>query len=87
MDLGSVKNRMDARLYSSAEEFAGDVRLIFKNCYIYNPETHDVVAMARKLEEVFEYRFKNLPNDDDPKPENNLDNQKVIKMDLRRVKN
>ena len=25
---------------------------IFENCYIYNPDTHDVVAMARKLEEV-----------------------------------
>ena len=52
MDLGTVKNKMDSRLYESAEEFADDVRQIFKNCYVYNPDTHDVVAMARKLEEV-----------------------------------
>ena len=52
MDLGTVKNKMDSRVYESAEEFADDVHQIFKNCYVYNPDTHDVVAMARKLEEV-----------------------------------
>ena len=52
MDLGTVKNKMDSRNYVDAEEFHEDVVQIFKNCYIYNPDTHDVVAMARKLEEV-----------------------------------
>merc|ERR1719410_1596548 len=43
--------------------------MIFKNCYVYNPDTHDVVAMARKLEEVFEQRLKNVPSDDfEPPP-------------------
>ena len=51
-DLGTVKTKMDNRLYSTAEKFAEDVRQIFQNCYTYNPDTHDVVAMARKLEEV-----------------------------------
>jgi len=64
MDLGTVKNKMDSRNYVDAEEFHEDVVQIFKNCYIYNPDTHDVVAMARKLEEVFEQRFKNVPSDD-----------------------
>jgi len=63
MDLGTVKTKMDNRLYSTAEKFAEDVRQIFQNCYIYNPDTHDVVAMAKKLEEVFEARFKNVPSD------------------------
>ena len=52
MDLGTVKNKMDGRNYVDAQEFHDDVIQIFKNCYIYNPDTHDVVAMARKLEEV-----------------------------------
>ncbi len=71
MDLSSVKSKLDSRVYSSKDQFANDVRLIFQNCYTYNPETHDVVAMARKLEEVFEQRFKNVPSDDyepPPKP-------------------
>ena len=52
MDLGTVKNKMDGRNYVDPQEFHDDVIQIFKNCYIYNPDTHDVVAMARKLEEV-----------------------------------
>ncbi|XP_059096828.1 bromodomain-containing protein 2-like, partial [Tigriopus californicus] len=52
MDLGTVKQKMDGREYGKPEEFAQDVRQIFKNCYTYNPETHDVVAMAKKLEQV-----------------------------------
>ncbi len=35
MDLGTVKRRMDARMYADPDEFASDVRLIFTNCYRY----------------------------------------------------
>lgn len=56
MDLGTVKQKMDNRDYRTAQEFAGDIRLIFTNCYKYNPEDHDVVAMAKVLQEVFETR-------------------------------
>lgn len=56
MDLGTVKQKMDGRAYRNAAEFAADVRLIFTNCYKYNPPDHDVVAMARKLQDVFEMR-------------------------------
>ncbi|XP_031333781.1 bromodomain-containing protein 3-like isoform X3 [Photinus pyralis] len=57
MDLGTVKQKMDNREYRTAQEFAADVRLIFTNCYKYNPSDHDVVAMARKLQDVFEMNF------------------------------
>ncbi len=46
---------MENREYNSANEFASDVRLIFTNCYKYNPTDHDVVAMARKLQVGFHY--------------------------------
>ena len=52
MDLGTVMAKMNRREYASADSFAFDVRLIFANCYKYNPPGHDVVAMAKKLEEV-----------------------------------
>lgn len=41
---------MDAREYNSSSEFAADVRLMFSNCYRYNPPDHDVVKMARQLQ-------------------------------------
>ncbi len=41
---------MENREYRKPEEFANDVRLIFTNCYKYNPQDHEVVVMARKLQ-------------------------------------
>ena len=63
MDLGSVKGKMESREYRSPAEFAIDMRLIFTNCYKYNPPDHDVVAMARKLQDVFEMRYARIPDE------------------------
>ncbi|XP_039624886.1 bromodomain-containing protein 2-like isoform X2 [Polypterus senegalus] len=63
MDLSTIKKKMDGREYRDAQEFAADVRLMFSNCYKYNPPDHDVVAMARKLQDVFEFRFAKMPDE------------------------
>lgn len=63
MDLGTIKNKLENRLYGSAQEFAEDVRLIFTNCYRYNPPDSDVVMMAKKLQDVFEIRFARMPDE------------------------
>lgn len=44
------QRKMDSREYRDAQQFSADVRLMFSNCYKYNPPDHDVVAMARKLQ-------------------------------------
>jgi hypothetical protein len=41
---------MDQREYRTPREFELDMRLIFSNCYRYNPPESDVVVMARKLQ-------------------------------------
>lgn len=63
MDLSTVKKKMDSREYQDAQCFASDVRLMFSNCYKYNPPDHEVVAMARKLQDVFEMRFAKMPDE------------------------
>uniref|UniRef100_A0A2L2YDA5 Bromodomain-containing protein 2 n=1 Tax=Parasteatoda tepidariorum TaxID=114398 RepID=A0A2L2YDA5_PARTP len=63
MDLGTIKKKLDNHEYKSPDEFAGDVRLIFTNCYKYNPPDHEVVAMARKLQDVFEMKYAKMPDD------------------------
>lgn len=45
-----LQNKLDGGEYQNAQGFAADVRLIFSNCYKYNPPQHDVVAKARKLQ-------------------------------------
>ncbi|XP_035642236.1 bromodomain-containing protein 3-like isoform X2 [Oncorhynchus keta] len=63
MDLSTVKKRIDSQDYPDAQSFATDVRLMFSNCYKYNPPDHEVVAMARKLQDVFEMRFAKMPDE------------------------
>ncbi|KAM9793067.1 bromodomain-containing protein 4-like [Neosynchiropus ocellatus] len=63
MDLSTIKKKLDNRQYRDAQEFAADVRLMFSNCYKYNPPDHDVVSMARKLQDVFEMRFAKMPDE------------------------
>ncbi|XP_048858521.1 bromodomain-containing protein 3b isoform X6 [Brienomyrus brachyistius] len=63
MDLSTVKKKMDSRDYQDAQSFAADIRLMFSNCYKYNPPDHEVVAMARKLQDVFEMRFAKMPDE------------------------
>uniref|UniRef100_W5KXS5 Bromodomain containing 2 n=1 Tax=Astyanax mexicanus TaxID=7994 RepID=W5KXS5_ASTMX len=50
MDLSTIKVKLENRQYPDAQAFAADVRLMFSNCYKYNPPDHDVVGMARKLQ-------------------------------------
>ncbi|XP_013987897.1 bromodomain-containing protein 3 isoform X4 [Salmo salar] len=63
MDLSTVKKKIDVREYPDAQMFAADVRVMFSNCYKYNPPDHEVVAMARKLQDVFEMRFAKMPDE------------------------
>ncbi|XP_029494400.1 bromodomain-containing protein 3-like isoform X2 [Oncorhynchus nerka] len=63
MDLSTVKKKIDSQDYPDAQSFATDVRLMFSNCYKYNPPDHEVVAMARKLQDVFEMRFAKMPDE------------------------
>ncbi|XP_028840836.1 bromodomain-containing protein 4 isoform X3 [Denticeps clupeoides] len=63
MDLSTIKVKLETRQYRDAQEFSADVRLMFSNCYKYNPPDHKVVSMARKLQDVFEMRFAKMPDE------------------------
>ena len=45
-----MQRKIESGEYRLASEFAEDVRLVFTNCYRYNPPGSDVVGMARKLQ-------------------------------------
>uniref|UniRef100_A0A3P8TB64 Bromodomain containing 3 n=1 Tax=Amphiprion percula TaxID=161767 RepID=A0A3P8TB64_AMPPE len=63
MDLSTVKKKLNGGEYQDAQAFAADVRLIFSNCYKYNPSDHCIVSMARKLQGVFEQSFAKMPDE------------------------
>ncbi|GAB0192979.1 bromodomain testis-specific protein [Grus japonensis] len=58
-----TKKKMDNFEYSDIQEFATDVRLMFMSCYKHNSPDHEVVVMARKLQDVFETHFAKIPDE------------------------
>ena len=45
-----LQTKIEKGEYANEKEFGSDMRLIFSNCYRYNPPGHDVVLMAKELE-------------------------------------
>ena len=60
MDLGTVKDKLERKRYSSTHQFAADVRLTFSNAMAYNPPLNSVHMMAKDLNNIFNTRWKSL---------------------------
>lgn len=54
MDMSTFEHKLYSDQYSNEEEFEADVRLMFRNCYTYNPPHNSVHQMGRQFEEVFD---------------------------------
>ncbi|KAK5220102.1 transcription initiation at TATA-containing promoter protein [Exophiala xenobiotica] len=57
MDLATIRTKLTNNVYEKAKDFEEDVRLIFKNCYKFNPEGDLVNAAGRQLEDMFNKRW------------------------------
>jgi Bromodomain/Bromodomain extra-terminal - transcription regulation len=58
MDLGTIKSKFSSGAYTSAWNFAADVRLTFTNAMTYNPPTNSVHVMADTMSKFFGTRWK-----------------------------
>jgi len=58
MDFGTIQKRLNEAEYENAEEFAADTRLVFSNCWTYNPPGSEIHSMATVLSGIFEKQFK-----------------------------
>lgn len=61
MDLSTIAKKYNANEYETADEFEADVRLMFKNCYIFNPSDSPVNLMGHRLEGVFDKKWADKP--------------------------
>jgi len=61
MDLSTISKKLSEGIYYNAEEFESDVRLMFRNCYTFNPEGTPVNVLGHKLEEHFDQRWLDKP--------------------------
>ncbi|KAI8849264.1 Bromodomain-containing protein [Chytridium lagenaria] len=60
MDLGTISKRLDNGHYSTVAECEADVRLMFGNCRLFNQPGTEVFEMGRKLEVLFDSKWKAL---------------------------
>lgn len=49
MDMGTIKKKLNYNSYNNPQEFIDDMRQVFKNCYQYNGEQHEISASAREV--------------------------------------
>lgn len=62
MDLGTVRQKLEAGRYSTSEELAADVLLTFNNAMKYNPVGHHVYNAAWRLKDEFSADYSRLTN-------------------------
>lgn len=58
MDLGTVRTKLERKIYRLPLDFAADVRLTFENALKYNPKGQDVHTMAEIMLSSFEGMFQ-----------------------------
>ncbi|KAJ1828056.1 hypothetical protein LPJ56_001320, partial [Coemansia sp. RSA 2599] len=58
MDLSTIKQKLDSRKYTDPADFAADMRLMFDNCYTFNPPGTLVYDMGKELEAAFDREWK-----------------------------
>ncbi|ORZ05393.1 Bromodomain-containing protein [Absidia repens] len=68
MDISTIERNLTNNQYDSAEDFENDIRLMFNNCYRYNPPALPIHNMAKDLETVFDNKWKRLPERESTPP-------------------
>lgn len=53
IDLGSIRFKMDSKLYTNLTGFVEDLQLITDNCKLYNPENSEIFKMGVEFEKLF----------------------------------
>ncbi|KAK9473296.1 Bromodomain-containing protein [Dipodascopsis tothii] len=61
MDLSTIQNKYNTNQYETANDFEEDIRLMFRNCYKFNPDSSPVNVMGHRLELVFDKKWAEKP--------------------------
>lgn len=61
MDLSTMSKKMENGEYENGDEFEKDMRLMFSDCYAFNPSGTPVNVLGHRLETVFNEKWANKP--------------------------
>ena len=57
MDFSLVRRKLDQGLYASSDQVYNDIKLVFHNCYAFNPAGNPISEMGKQLESIFEAKW------------------------------
>eukprot|EP00026_Physarum_polycephalum_P002433 Phypoly_transcript_02439.p1 GENE.Phypoly_transcript_02439~~Phypoly_transcript_02439.p1 ORF type:complete len:769 (+),score=192.19 Phypoly_transcript_02439:134-2440(+) len=57
MDLGTIKSNLDRDAYSTVNQYARDVRLVFMNALTFNQPGYEIYKMSETLLKIFNDKF------------------------------
>ncbi|XLU62282.1 hypothetical protein S245_021491 [Arachis hypogaea] len=60
MDLERVQRKLRNNLYNKTDQFAANIRTVFRNVMSQYPSVHEVHRTAAKLSDLFETKWKDL---------------------------
>ena len=83
MDLGTISEKCTAREYQRLEEFADDVRLVWKNAFIFNAYDSLYFKAAKTLSDVFEKRVEELEKEASELEIGTMERLNLLLEDLR----
>ncbi|EWC47663.1 hypothetical protein DRE_03283 [Drechslerella stenobrocha 248] len=62
MDMSEIQRKLNHNEYNNANEFEVDVRLMFNNCYKFNPPDSPVYKCGKSVEAIFDERWSQKPS-------------------------
>lgn len=68
MDLATIERKLAEGDYEEPEQFEQDIRLMFNNCYLYNPPSLPIHKMGKELEKAFDEKWAQRPSNPLPTP-------------------
>lgn len=60
MDLSTILSKLDNNQYTSEEDFAFDMRLMFENCYTFNGRNHQIAPFCQLFQDAFEEKYSRI---------------------------
>jgi bromodomain-containing factor 1 len=63
MDLSTIRRKLDGKIYRTPDEFDADMKLMFENCYTYNPEGSPVNVIGKALEMYYNKEMAAMPQE------------------------
>ncbi|KAF3933399.1 hypothetical protein ABW19_dt0207307 [Dactylella cylindrospora] len=62
MDMSEINRKLTQNEYNNSNEFEADIRLMFNNCYKFNPQGSPVYSAGKSLEAIFDEKWSQKPS-------------------------